>query len=333
MELLDRYLQAVGEHLPVKGRQDTLAELRANLLDDIEEREEAANRPLTEAEIASVLEAHGMPIVVAARYMPQRSLIGPAIFPFYWYTLKASFPWVVLAYVALQGVRIAIQGEPLSILPDAILHFGGVALTFWAIMTLFFAAVEYVQQNYCVKAHLPRWSARDLPGVEPEEKNFSMAKAVADVIVSVLGILWFLAVPAHPYLMFGPGAKLVSELPFKLTPGWHTIYWETLALLTAMIPLKVAMLFRGLRSWRTGLQLGVGGLVILSLVILVNVRTFLVPVASTTADTLKTLNGINAGVTLGFKIALTVSSIKLAWDLWQSVRCAHQPKASCAVVF
>ncbi|RZU38896.1 hypothetical protein BDD14_0200 [Edaphobacter modestus] len=31
MDLLERYLQAVGEHLPARGRADTLAELRANL--------------------------------------------------------------------------------------------------------------------------------------------------------------------------------------------------------------------------------------------------------------------------------------------------------------
>src|SRR5215469_14102656 len=71
MELLERYLQAVGKHLPAQNRADTLAELRANLLAEIEEREESAGRPLTDAEAASVLEAHGMPVIVASRYLPQ----------------------------------------------------------------------------------------------------------------------------------------------------------------------------------------------------------------------------------------------------------------------
>jgi hypothetical protein len=31
MDLLERYLQAVGEHLPARSRADTLAELMANL--------------------------------------------------------------------------------------------------------------------------------------------------------------------------------------------------------------------------------------------------------------------------------------------------------------
>jgi len=64
--------------------------------------------------------------------------------------------------------------------------------------------------------------------------------------------------------------------------------------------------------------------------VLVNVRTYLVPVASTTFEKLKT---INAGVTLGFKIALAASLIKLVWDLWQMVRGTRQAKASCAAMF
>ena len=332
MELLERYLEAVGEHLPARARQDTLAELRANLLDDIEECEALAKRPLTEAEIASVLEAHGMPMMVAARYMPQRSLIGPGIFPIYWYTMKKSFPWVVLAYVATQSVRIAIQGEPLAILPDAMLHFCAVALTFWAILTLFFAAAEYIQQNFSISAHTPRWSVRDLPGIEPEEKRFSIAKARADVIVSVLGILWFLLVPAHPYLMFGPGMKLVNELPYRLTPEWHVLYWQIIGLVAAMIPFKAAMLFRGLRQWRTGLQLGVQALGIMTVVVLVNVPTYIVPAASTVFQQWIAVNQINAGLSLAFKIVLAVKLIQLAWEMWQMARGTRQAKAGCAVV-
>ena len=42
MDLLERYLQAVGQFLPEETRGDTVAELRANLLeqmDDVEPQE------------------------------------------------------------------------------------------------------------------------------------------------------------------------------------------------------------------------------------------------------------------------------------------------------
>ncbi|HEY1901143.1 MAG TPA: hypothetical protein VGG56_01855 [Terracidiphilus sp.] len=50
MEFLDRYLEAVKKHLPWQRQDDILAELRANLESQLEEKEEALGRPLTQAE-------------------------------------------------------------------------------------------------------------------------------------------------------------------------------------------------------------------------------------------------------------------------------------------
>jgi hypothetical protein len=49
MELLDRYLQAVGPYLPAETKDDTLAELRANLLAEMDARDEKLGRPLDAA--------------------------------------------------------------------------------------------------------------------------------------------------------------------------------------------------------------------------------------------------------------------------------------------
>lgn len=103
MDLLERYLQAVGQYLPTKGKGDTLAELRANLLAEMDGRVEELGRPLNEDEVAAVLEKHGSPAVVATRYLPQQSLIAPALFPLYRFTLLKSFPLVLLVYAAVSG--------------------------------------------------------------------------------------------------------------------------------------------------------------------------------------------------------------------------------------
>ena len=66
MDLLERYLQAVGEYLPANMKADTLAELRENLLAQMEAREDELGRSLAPAEVASVLEKHGRPLLVAA---------------------------------------------------------------------------------------------------------------------------------------------------------------------------------------------------------------------------------------------------------------------------
>jgi len=332
MELLERYLQAVGKHLPAKGREDMLAELRANLLAEIEEREEIAGRPLNEDEVAAVLEAHGMPVVVATRYLPQRSLIGPTMFPFYWYTLKKSFPLVVLAYGVILGARILIEGQPLSILPDAIWHFWSVALTFWAITTIGFALFDYLQQNYGTKAQ-PKWSVHDLPKFQTEEKRPSLANGIADLIVSVIMVGWMLAVPTHPYLIIGPGAKIAHGMPFGLTPEWRIFYWQIIGLLVAMWPLKVMMLMPRFARIRQSLDVAVHILGILVVLVIVQVRSYFVPAGAITVENMKTLAGINAGINLGFKVVLFIMVLKLAQMIWQVLRGTQVRKAGCAVVF
>ena len=97
-DLLPRYLQAIGEHLPAATRDDVLAELRANLQAPLDDRAEELNRPLTDAEVAAILKDHGRPLLVAARYLPQQYLIGPTVFPLLPVTLRRVLPFVVGVY-------------------------------------------------------------------------------------------------------------------------------------------------------------------------------------------------------------------------------------------
>jgi hypothetical protein len=336
MDLLERYLQAVGEHLPARGRMDTLAELRANLESQIEGREEELGRPLTEAEVAQVLEAHGMPVMVAARYGPQQFLIGPGLFPFYWYTLKRSFPLVIAAYAVVQ-VMTAIVNSNSGVdlgqrIGAALGHLPGVLLTFWGIMTLGFVAFEYAQGRLIPKMCLPKWTVKDLPPLEREGKRPSRVSGVADLIVSLLMIVWLLAVPNHPYLIIGPGTKLVHGMPFGLTPEWHIFYWQIVSLLIAMIPLKAAMLVPSLARVRGWLDLAVHALGILILVVMVQVRTYFVAGDSISAENLQSLAGINAGISLGFKVVLAISVVKFCWDLWKLISGREQAQAGYAAV-
>src|SRR3954454_7711370 len=113
MQLIDRYLYAVGRHLPNDRRDDILAELRANILEMAEDREQELGRVLTIEEEEEILKKHGHPMQVAARYLPKQYLIGPAVFPFYWYTIKTAFPWVCLIYTFVNCVLFI--SEPVSV--------------------------------------------------------------------------------------------------------------------------------------------------------------------------------------------------------------------------
>ena len=82
MELLDRYLHAVGFWLPRKQKEDILAELSEDLRSQIEEKEAELGRKLTEGDLEALLKQRGRPVLVANHYLPQQYLIGPVLFPF-----------------------------------------------------------------------------------------------------------------------------------------------------------------------------------------------------------------------------------------------------------
>src|SRR5260370_97257 len=108
MELLDRYLGAVRKHLPWERQDDIIAELRANLESQVEEKEEELGQPLTAAEAEAWLKEGGPPLQMAARYHTPRYLIGPALFPIYWYVLKLAFFWATVVYTIVSVILLAV---------------------------------------------------------------------------------------------------------------------------------------------------------------------------------------------------------------------------------
>jgi len=87
MDLLDRYLQAVSFWLPKRQKDDIVAELSEDLRSQMEEKETSLGRKLTDSEVEGILKGCGSPLAVAARYLPQQSLIGPTLFPLYRFVL------------------------------------------------------------------------------------------------------------------------------------------------------------------------------------------------------------------------------------------------------
>ncbi|HXC96900.1 MAG TPA: hypothetical protein VNU92_14455 [Edaphobacter sp.] len=315
MNLLERYLQAVGQYLPIKSKGDTLAELRANLLAEIEGREEELGRSLNEGEVAALLAKHGAPAVVAARYLPQQYLIGPGLFALYWFTLVKSLPLVLLAYCAAQGVSFLFGSQTPSF-EAAIGHLPGVLFTFWSVMTLGFAVFEFAQARYFTGV---RWTHRFDPKDLPElnrVKGPSFANRVADFVVNGLMLLWVLAVPTHPYLILGPGGT-VHGMPFGLSPEWRIFYWQIVGLLSVMLALKFCIVFARSMNWIKGLGLVTQTVSLLILVVIVQARTYFVYVPGHGLPNAETLASLNYTVSLGFKVALAIASIKLAVDLWQ----------------
>lgn len=148
-ELMDRYIHAVKMMLmlPPDKMEDIAAEVRSNLESQVEDQAMALGRELRPEEVSAILKRYGHPAKVALQYreQPERGLISPALFPFYWFTLRAILAlWmtirVIVAVFTLQGSSAAgtvLQGLGRDILLAVIIIPAGV--------TLLFAVWEYLE--------------------------------------------------------------------------------------------------------------------------------------------------------------------------------------------
>jgi hypothetical protein len=257
MELLDRYLQAVKRHLPWQRQDDIIAELRANLEAQLEDKEAELGRPLTKEEAEEWLKQIGPPIQVAARYQRQQYLIGPAVFPTYWFVLQLALAWTTAIYVIARLVEIAAKGLGGEALLGAALQLPSIWLVNAAIVTLIFAAIELAGAKYPGKFHAfapmtAPWSPGTWPpanaGVAADSRPRSLAKALAEVFFGCLFLAWLLLVPHYPFLLFGPGAWYFHASPYQLAPVWWPFYWCVVCVNVLELSWRLVDLARG--AWQ-----------------------------------------------------------------------------------
>src|SRR5271168_3247599 len=260
MELLERYLQEVGRYLAAEAREDTLAELRANLLAEMDARVEELGRPLTEAEIAAILKAHGRPMLVASRYMPQRYLIGPTAFPLYLFVLRKALPFVMLIYFFVRvPVLIFAEGERSFIggMVAATIQLVPVLLIFWATVTIIFASIDYAQQQGGKGADMDTWDPEKLPPLTraTAKKERPLSSRIADLVVHCVWMLYVFAIPSHPFLILGPGAFFLTVISVGFAPIWRAFYIAFVVLLVAQLGLKVMTFSREAERWKGPVEL------------------------------------------------------------------------------
>jgi hypothetical protein len=193
MELIDRYVNEVGRHLPRKTRGDIQAELRSLLLDSMDAGDE---NELSEEQVVAALREFGPPKEVAASYYPKNQyLIGPELYPFFRLVTGIVLAAVLGALLVAMGVNAIINPQPLA-LPepgDALKLFGelaGALLSTFGSLVLTFV----ILQRFNVRPELEEaeWDPRKLPPVEDSD-NIDRRETVIGMAFAlvILAILWF----------------------------------------------------------------------------------------------------------------------------------------------
>ena len=261
MELLDRYLQAVRFWLPGKQKDDIVAELRDDLRSQIEDRESALGRKLSEPEVAAILKQRGRPVMVANGFRPQQNLIGPVLFPIYVFVLKivAAFylaPWI-LVWIGIAISRSAHTGQSLF---QAVASFW---VAFWPMaffmigsITVVFAVLERAQQK---SGFMEKWDPRKLPPVR-DPNRIPLANSIFEVVVNLVFFLWLIGGMWYQTVLHFSGVTIT------LAPSWPYFFWGFVALAAANTAASAINVFRPYwTATRAGVRLlsdGIGSVLV-----------------------------------------------------------------------
>lgn len=207
MEILERYLFAVGRWLPKKQKKDILAELESTILDTLESRF-GLKDDYTDEEVSEVILEFGIPWKVAAGYtgLAER-LIGPNLLPYYYMITAIVSGAVVLGLMVSFVVGLF---RPDLIFKDFILSFLQIlassvisVATVIGFTTIIFTLLEkLLPGNKGKKASVYKgmteiseissnWKPRDLPEVPKGRQKISRWEPILGIIFSVIAIVIF----------------------------------------------------------------------------------------------------------------------------------------------
>ncbi len=238
MEMIDRYIYAVTQHLPENIREDVSKELLSNIQDMLPE-------DATDEQIKEVLEELGNPAKLAIEYNPERKyLIGPGLYNQYINLLK-----VVTGITALSMGCITIftwifdsanVQSPASIISEIISAFfqGALQGAFW--VTLIFVILE---RSGVHEGHSPftkkKWTLKDLPDIpDYGKKKISRVSTMVEMLFTVIFVV---------ILIFRPGIFGVMLKGSQLVPILNTDRMGTYVF--GIVLLGIISL--GILAWKT----------------------------------------------------------------------------------
>jgi hypothetical protein len=308
VELIDRYLQSVKWMLPLKQRDDVVRELTDEILSQIEEKEAALGRPLTEDEQVALLKQMGHPMLLAARYRKQRYLIDPTIFAIYWIVLRLVLVVVFLA-MAVAAVAVAATGKGLSAALGILWRYPFAALSVFAWVTLVFVILDVVQVKF---GFFSKWDPRTLPKLTKREPKTSMTESVAALVFGTIFGVWWLVGLKHQFWIFGPGVAVVH-----FGAVWQTLYPVFVILVIAdLVRHTVDVVRPGWEKGRVAFRMLFRVLNLVALYFLINAKNLLVLSDAANPNLQPVVQGLNTAIHIGVIVAAIVTVAQIAWDLY-----------------
>ncbi len=248
MNLIDRYIQHVGKHLPEKSREDVKREIRSLLEDSLEDRSRELGRPIDEALTVDMLKEFGRPEKMAASYTPERYLISPRIYPIFWLVVRIVM--TVLFAIMLVKLFIGVtqaDANFVQLIIQTVTGFASGALSALGNIVIIFAVIQYLAPDLSKELDKDDdWDPLKMEKIE-DDQELSRFEQVFEITFSVIGLAVFNFFPELLGISFLKNGEWIflpafSQTFFSFLP-WINALWG------AEIVLGLFLLIQG--RWQT----------------------------------------------------------------------------------
>lgn len=262
MELIERYLHAVGKYLPRKNREDILAEIRSHLEDTLDER---TGGNLSEEDVVALLQETGSPQKMAASYAPQgQYVVGPALFPLWRMVTGIAIAATLGAQLLAWGISVWVENGFVNTAEMLGGLLNSVPMTIgWVVIVFMILQAKGVNP----KLDDEPWNPRNLPAIENTD-DVKRGELIAGIVFGSL-VLAILAVMPDKigFINFPGGDFFANPIIIQYLP------WICLSMLIN-IGLSIYLIWRGRWNIATrAIEIGADLFSIVVLTLLYNAHT------------------------------------------------------------
>ena len=233
MELIERYLQEVGRHLPANKKADILTELRSSLGDTLEAR---AGEGVKEDEVIQVLKEMGAPRKVAASFYPEgQYLIGPELYPFFQFILTIVLTASIGGQLIAAAVGYFTASDPLSIVGQLGQIINSLLPTVGSVVLIFAALQRF---NVHPEFDKQEFDPRKLPPLQ-KDQPISRGEKIFSIVMGIIFLAFF------SQIAMNGGFSIHNGITIFTNPVLDQYFlWIALSML-ANILLDIVLLWRG----------------------------------------------------------------------------------------
>lgn len=206
MKIIDQYIYAIGQKLPMRGREDVKKELTSLLLDEIEEK--YGENP-SEEQINQAITDFGTPGKVAKRYSGDRLVISSGFTDLYFLIFKIMIFAMAVAFTTIFFVKLFTENMTGTMLLKEI---GNIVLNTWntsiagiGVLTIIFIIITRFVKESQVDLE-DDWTPKELKGIPLGEE----AESKIESFISIFFLLLILSI-----INFFPQLLNFAEVSFE----------------------------------------------------------------------------------------------------------------------